>query len=265
MTTTSYRGYRSGLGHWAREIRLGAEIMTLCHVRTARPEPNAVDNMSHPRAADRQNKFEIGLEFRKLRAYVYVHRATAIMPRPATMESIMSLEITRAGQTFDFAKLPQASAAAMLGRGLTHYLGSELSSKVIGWSKRFEKENSREPNDAERDAYRSEALAAMVAALEAGTVGTVTRGAAVDPIEAEMEKLARADINAIIKANGLKWTGKGEERVVTFADGQTRTMDAMVEKRLADKGDEYRKAAEKNIRAKQKALEAKKGEADTLI
>ena len=177
----------------------------------------------------------------------------------------MSLEITRAGQTFDFAKLPVASQAAMLGRGLTHYLGSELSSKVIGWSKRFEKENSREPNDAERDAYRSEALASMVAALEAGTVGTVTRGAAVDPIEAEMEKLARADINAIIKANGLKWTGKGEDRVVTFADGQTRTMDAMVEKRLADKGDEYRKAAEKNIRAKQKALEAKKGEADSLI
>ena len=119
----------------------------------------------------------------------------------------MSLEITRAGQTFDFAKLPQASAAAMLGRGLTHYLGSELSSKVIGWSKRFEKENSREPNDAERDAYRSEALASMVAALEAGTVGTVTRGAAVDPIEAEMEKLARADINAIIKAKPA--TAKG--------------------------------------------------------
>jgi hypothetical protein len=162
----------------------------------------------------------------------------------------------------------------MLGRGLTHYLGSELSSKVISWSKRFEKEEGRAPNDAETEAYRADALAAMIAALNEGTVGTAVRGPAVDPVEVEMEKIARAEIHAIIKSNKLKWIGKGDERHVVFADGQTRTMDEMLEKRTTQDTvfadgtvrtvDQLRKAAEKNIKARAKALDAVKGQIESL-
>lgn len=176
--------------------------------------------------------------------------------------------ITRAGVEFDTAKLPEASLNALIGRGLTHVLGSELSSKVIGWKERFAKENSRQPNEDEVAAYKSEAFAGYVASINEGTLGQgASRGPAIDPEDAEVERLAWAEVVAMLKAHNIKATGKGDERVWTFADGSTRTKDAMLEKHLANAGkdgtvneERLRKAAKKNLAAKAKAKDTAKAE-----
>lgn len=169
------------------------------------------------------------------------------------------MQVTYGNITLDFTKLPAKSLEAMLKRGVTHYLGNEQAAKVSGWKSRFADDNNGAvPGDDEIAAKKAEYVSAAVAALEAGTVGMATRGPAADPVEAEMERIAKREINAILKTNGAKFSGKGDERKVTFANGQSFTMDQLVERRLANpsEGPRIKTAAEKAI--KQAAREAEK-------
>lgn len=163
--------------------------------------------------------------------------------------------------TIDFSTLPPKSQEALAKRGLTHFLGNEQAAKVSGRKAKYaEDNNGTAPADDEVAAWKVEYIQAAVKALMEGTVGTATRGPAADPIEAEMERIAKREINEVLKKNGAKFSGKGEERVVTFADGQKFTMDQLVERRMAnaDHAARIRKEAERAIKAAAKQAEAVK-------
>lgn len=171
------------------------------------------------------------------------------------------MQLTYGDVTVDFSTLPAKSQEALAKRGLTHFLGNEQAAKVSGWKAKFaEDNNGAEPGADEVTSKKAEYITNALAALMNGTVGTATRGPAADPIDAEIERITKREINAVLKANGAKFSGKGDERVVTFANGEKFTMDQLVERRLAnaDHAARIRKEAEKAIRAAAKQAEGVK-------
>lgn len=140
----------------------------------------------------------------------------------------------------DFATLPESSRNALLSRGLTHYLGSEVAAKVTAWVNREENAGATVEQKA---AKKAEFYEAAKEALLAGTVGMNARGPRLDPVEAEMARLAKQEVKAILAGAGMKLV-KGEAK---FADGTVKSLDAMVETRLEREGERLRKAAEKSI------------------
>lgn len=175
------------------------------------------------------------------------------------------MQVTYGTITLDFTTLPPKSLEAMLKRGVTHFLGNEQASKVSGWKARLaegsDEAPARVPSDEEVSAKKAEYVAAALAALQAGTVGTASRGPSVDPVEAEMDRIAKREIKAILEKNGAKFAGKGEDRKVTFADGSAFTMDELVDRRLANatEGARIKSEAEKAIRQAAKQAEKAKG------
>ncbi len=170
--------------------------------------------------------------------------------------------VTYGDKSYDFTKLPAVSGEAMLKRGVAHFFGNEVAAKVTAWKKKYETDNAGAmPGDDEIAAKHAEVTADFETKLTEGTVGVSTRGPSVDPVEAEMERIAKREINNILKTSNAKWSGKGDERRVTFADGTSLTMDEMVDRRLAnaEHGPRIRKDAEKAIKAA--AREAEKAKA----
>lgn len=162
----------------------------------------------------------------------------------------------------DFSKLPENSLTAMLKRGVAHYFGNEIASKISG--RKAKAAEAGEPlSDEAIEALRADFIAEAMAKLQDGTVGTSTRGIGLDPVEAKMESIARKEIGDVLKANKAKFTGKGEDRKVKFADGSEFTMDQLIERRLgnAEHADRIRKLAEKAIKDAEKAKAKLKVEA----
>lgn len=165
------------------------------------------------------------------------------------------MQVTYNEVSLDFTNLPAASLLAMLKRGVSHYLGNEIAAKISGRKDKAEKEGTP-LSESDVEALRAEFTDKAISALHEGTVGSATRGPAADPVDVAAERIARAEVNDVLKANKAKWTGKGDDRHVKFADGSTLTMDEMIERRLAnpDHADRIRKAAEKAVAdAKKKA------------
>lgn len=171
------------------------------------------------------------------------------------------MQLTYGETTVDFSTLPAKSQEALAKRGLTHFLGNEQAAKVSGWKAKFaEDNNGAEPGADEISAKKAEYVLNAVKALMEGTVGTATRGPAADPIDAEMDRIAKREISIVLKSNGAKFSGKGDERVVTFANGEKFTMEQLVERRLAnvEYAPRIRKEAEKAISNAAKAAEKAK-------
>lgn len=187
------------------------------------------------------------------------------------------MNITYGTHSFDFSTLPAKSVEAMLSRGVTHYLGSEQASKVTNAIRREIAGEEGEVEDVTLEqvrayraanvdqvaAWKGEFVADAIAALKAGTVGVSERGPSKDPIEAEMERLARAEIRSIMTTNGLKFVkpegadGKAP-KIVVFADGQSKTMADMLSARLASHGERLRKEADRAIKTRQREAEKAK-------
>jgi len=136
-------------------------------------------------------------------------------------------KINYAGVDIDPNGLPATSLTALLRRGIVHFLGNEQAAKVSGWKAKFEKDNGREPNDDEVDAARQGFVAKAVEALNAGTIGQSVRGPSVSALDSIKETIARGKVLAILKAAGIKPPKKDE--AVRFADGQTKTMEEMID------------------------------------
>jgi hypothetical protein len=176
------------------------------------------------------------------------------------------MQVTYGDYTVDTDKLPEKSLAALIKRGLTHYLGNEQSSKTRAWEKAQKDEdgNEVEVSDEAKAAKLAECQAKAHAALLDGTVGTITRGPGKDPVEAEIERQARAKIRETLKANGIKFSGEGDERTVTLK-GEAFTMDQLVERQIANNGEALRRDAEKALKAKAKRAESLKVENEAEI
>lgn len=175
------------------------------------------------------------------------------------------MQVTYGDITLDFATLPDSSRLAMLKRGVSHFFGNEIASKV-STRKKAAADKGEPMSEADADALHAQFTADAIKALNEGTVGVSTRGPAADPVDVAAESIARAEVSDVLKANGAKFTGKGDERRVKFADGSEFTMDQLIERRLANPAhaERIRKAAEKVVADKAKKLAKAKVEGNLL-
>lgn len=136
--------------------------------------------------------------------------------------------------TVDLANLPESSRTAMFRRGLSHYFGSEQSSKVTGQFKPDAegKVKCDLPDTVEnRAAMLAEYQAKALDALLAGTVGVSVRGPTLDPIATIVARLAKAEIKTILAKNGVKFPAKAED-TIEMPDGSKVTGAQLVSRRL---------------------------------
>ncbi len=165
----------------------------------------------------------------------------------------MSLETIKYGEnSITLASLPAVSLHRLASYGLAHFLGNQMASKVVAWSEREENANA---TDEQKAAKKAEFQANGVKALLDGTIGQhAARGPVVDPMENEMDKIAKAEVVVVLKSNSIK-VPKGDE-AVEFSNGDKLTMDQLIERRIAKHGDRIKKEAEASL--KEKARKAKK-------
>lgn len=165
--------------------------------------------------------------------------------------------ITYGQFTIDPNMLPEASVQAMFRRGISHYFGSEMASKVTAF---FSPDQDTPPEDTKeaRDAKKAEFQTKAYEALLAGTVGVSTRGPAVDPITTIVRRLAKAEVTAILKSNGVAWPNKADDTVEI--GGTAYTGSQLIDRRITKEGErltkEAKKIADEQARKAKKALEA---------
>ena len=145
-----------------------------------------------------------------------------------------SLSITYGTHTIDFSAVPPQSIVAMLRRGVSHFLGNEMASKVAAYfdpdRKVAEGETRLEDTDENRAKIKADYQAKAVDALLAGTVGVSNRGPAADPIETEINRIARREVGDILKKSGVKPPKKSGDTVEI--GGTAYTLDQLIARRL---------------------------------
>lgn len=160
--------------------------------------------------------------------------------------------VTYTSHSVDLTKLPPVSVHRLASYGLSHLLGNQAASKVVAWQ---EKEENKGATDEQKAQAKADFQAKMIAALADGTIGQhASRGPAADPEDAEMERLAKVEVLATLKANNIKAPKK--EEVVEFASGEKLTMEDLVDRRIAKHGERLRAEAKASLKAKAKAKEA---------
>ncbi len=146
----------------------------------------------------------------------------------------MTNVITYGKHTVDFATVPPQSLTAMLRRGVSHFLGSEQASKVTAYfdpdRKLADGETRLDDTPENREIVKADFQAKAVDALLAGTVGMSTRGPAADPIETEINRIARREVGDILKKSGVKPPKKADETVTI--GGTAYTLEQLIARRL---------------------------------
>ena len=184
-------------------------------------------------------------------------------PTPTTV-------ITFGTHSFDVAKLPVTSQMALIKRGISHYLGNEMASKVSTAKAKRRDEIAAatakgEPSPAEYTeeeiaALSSQHLAAGVAAINEGTIGQGRGPSApkADPVETVMRRIAIAELQTILRAQVPALALPTGEKVVTFANGKAFTREQLVALRMNSpkEGPRIREAALKEIKARDRAAQA---------
>ena len=136
----------------------------------------------------------------------------------------------------DRAKLPPASDEAMFRRGVSHFFGSEMASKVTAYfDPEHEDAANRHDTPENRAAKKAEFQQAAFESLMAGTVGVSVRGPSVDPITTIINRLAKAEVKTTLAKFKLKWPAKAED-TVTLPDGSKVTGAQLIARRLDAKG-----------------------------
>lgn len=158
--------------------------------------------------------------------------------------------------TVDTDKLPAPSIAAMLSRGLSHFLGNEQASKVAA---KF-KDDTRADDDAtliaDKAKYKAECQANAMTALTAGTVGESNRGPRGSTIDTVIRGLAKDEVIGVLKT--LKLTFPTGEKQITFGEGenvQNLTGAELIDRRIVKHGDRLRKEAEAKMKKLAKVAE----------
>lgn len=178
-----------------------------------------------------------------------------------TSISVENAVVTNAGHTIDLSALPGKSINALLSRGLTHFLGSEQASKVKARKDKHLEDTKVEADEDTVAGWKAEFVTKAINALLEGTIGVRAAGqASVDPFEAMCEKIAKAEVLEILRANGIKIPKKDE--TVKFANGAEKSIEDMIASRLEKNGEAIEKAAKKELAEKAKKVAAAKAIAD---
>lgn len=179
-----------------------------------------------------------------------------------TSETAEPFAIDVNGTAIDVLALPDTSIRAMLSRGLTHFFGSEVASRVKARTDKFAEDNKESGlkwGDDEIAQEKKTVLGEFVTKLLDGSVGVRAVGITVDPVETLIARKARKSVEDTLRANGIKVPKKDEP--VTFPNGTTKTMADMIAARLVATnkatgkvyGDEFRKEAEAEVKRQAKA------------
>ena len=167
--------------------------------------------------------------------------------------------------TFDIATLSPANLTALVSRAVNHILGNEAASKLIAWRKANPTLAGTDAEVAQFKTIRDE----MSERIRTGELGVRQSGPKVDPLEAEMDKLALSEVLAKL-ANDyqIKIAKKDadDELVIKLANGET-TLGELTDRWLAKNAERIEKEAKDAIRVrdreamKRAAEAAKKAEA----
>jgi len=176
----------------------------------------------------------------------------------------------------DTANLPEASVNALLSRGFNHVFANEVAASVSGEIKRQivgdsdrkaadvtkdEVQAWRKENAESIDQFVAEAVTEKLVDLDAGTLGVREPGAAkeeIDPVGAEMDRLAKEAIVKILTANSLKFptrrkvNGTFEPEVLELPDGKF-TGPQLIQRQIARNYDALHKQAEAIVKMRSKA------------
>lgn len=181
--------------------------------------------------------------------------------------------------SYDTDTLPPATIHALLSSGITHKHGSEVSSAVIS---RIRREHSpkdaagkvttpltkeevkawKEANPDTHALWTKEAGDEIYADALAGELGVRAPGAPRDPLGAEVDRLAKAMVDervaALMSKTGQSlpkgWKKREDGPAITFADGNSFTYLALVDRAKAKHAEAFEAKARKTLDAKAKAL-----------
>lgn len=148
--------------------------------------------------------------------------------------------LTYGDTTVTVADLPDTSIAALLSRGLTHYLGNEQASKVTSWKKTEEGQTATEAEiEAKAESYRTAAMDALLN----GTVGSRSGGPKLKGIDRLVRIVAEEMLRAYAAKRNMKVPTKKEqldpmiEKYLSVAQ-YAEAVKAEAERRFALQGDE---------------------------
>lgn len=190
----------------------------------------------------------------------------------------------------DLDALPTKSVSALVARGISHYLGNEMSAKVASHfrSKAVEvlgegatkeqKEAARKAVelDPESEEYQSVKLGFQnegIKALLDGTIGEgASRGPRVDPVTAERNSIALRETINILRSNNI-WKEKKNPALADVIDlgGATHKVGDLVQKHINNHSPRLVKEAEAKVkadarkRAQAEEAAAKRGEAPVTL
>lgn len=171
------------------------------------------------------------------------------------------MELKYGDITIDAGKLPETSVAALMRRGLAHFLGNEQASKVAS---KFSDEPDATPETKAK--YKAECVEAAIAALHAGTIGANLRGPKATPVETMVRQLALREVSDILRQNKLAVpTG---DKTIEFPDGaggkvQLSRSD-LIDRRVAKHGERLTKEAEAELRKRDREAQ-KAGGLEALV
>ena len=161
-------------------------------------------------------------------------------------------KITYDTHEIDFDHLPAKSQAALVARGVTHFLGNEQASKVSAWVK-AQAEEGVEVGDDEKAAKKAEYVAAAIKALTEGTVGSRSVGPRATPFESALRAIAKEEVSAKLKAAKIK-VPKGKE-TITYR-GNELTLDDLIDRHIEREGERLVKDANARVRESEKRVKA---------
>lgn len=162
--------------------------------------------------------------------------------------------------SLDFNNLPQTTLLAMVRRGVSHYLGSEMASKVNAFFDP-DKESPETDTPEARAVKKAEFQAAAIEAMKAGTVGVSVRGPSVDPITTIIRRLAWTEIKTVLSQNKIKAPVKADD-IVSFPNGDKFTREQLIQRRVENPlhaerlAKEAKKIADDQAKKNKKALES---------
>lgn len=153
--------------------------------------------------------------------------------------------------TIESTKLPEASVAALMRRGLAHFLGNEQASKVAS---KFKDEPYA--TDEAKSAYKNECVKNAIEALAAGTIGANLRGPKAPPQESLAETLAWNEVKGILVKGKLKVpTGDG---TIEFPDGEGGKIllgkKDFIARRMAKHGERLMKEAAAELKRREREV-----------
>ena len=170
--------------------------------------------------------------------------------------------LTYGDHSVDMSKAPVAMTAVLMSRGFNHIMANETASYVSGQIEKALELPEGTTKDARQAAFKvnaweKQARDEAIADIIAGTLGVSTRGPKVDPRDAAIAAISKAEVVAKLKANSIK-VPKGDEKVVLGASGSF-TLAELVARNTAKYADRIGKEADRRIaeqtRAAKKAAE----------